>query len=118
MNKVLEFLSYAAGALLAGPLYIVALLLQFAPLIFLHFPFWGNFLAVILMTCVPFVNIVASLIIWVWALIEAIKGPQDIFAIVYYVLFAFNTLRILLIVSTGVMTKITRRRIKAWDNEE
>lgn len=54
------------------------------PLVMINASFWLN----LLLLSIMFFFRPSSLIFWVWGLICAFKGPQDAWAIIYYILFA------------------------------
>lgn len=56
----------------------------FMPLAMIGASFWLNALLFTIMYFAPS----TSVIFWVWGLVCAIKGQQDMWAIIYYVLFA------------------------------
>ena len=77
--------------------YGITILFGFAPLIMLDFPFIVDFLLIAAITSLPYVGGVINLVLWIWALIVTIAGPQDVIAIVFYVFFALNALRVIFI---------------------
>ena len=85
-----EKLTSALGAAGLGIWYIISVLVTFAPLAILRFSFFINFIIIAVISAVPFIGNIVSVVIWVWALLECIAGPQDIFAIIYYILFALK----------------------------
>lgn len=74
----------ALGAVGLGLWYLVSLLVAVIPLVMIDAPFLLNLLLLAIVLFIP----ASSGAFWVWGLICAIRGPQDIIAIVYYVLFA------------------------------
>ena len=74
----------ALGAVGIGLWYLVSLLVAVIPLVMIDAPFLLNLLLLAIVLFIP----ASSGVFWVWGLICAIRGPQDIIAIVYYVLFA------------------------------
>lgn len=70
--------------------YVLSVLVTFAPLTILHFSFFIDLIIIMVTTTVPFIGNIVSVVIWVWALLECINGPQDIFAIIYYILFVLK----------------------------
>lgn len=75
--------------------YMIGVLFAIAPLVILDTPFWLTFLLVIAINVIPLIGSLIEVVLWVWALIVAIGSPQDIFVIVFYVLFAINVVRLL-----------------------
>ena len=74
--------------------FIITSVLAFMPLAFFNLPFWADFLIILSINAFPIVGTIINAVIWIWALVLCIRGPQDMFAIIYYILFSFNTLRI------------------------
>lgn len=72
--------------------YIISFVFNFAPLFVMQWGILINVVLLILMTAVPFVNVFATAAVWIWALVVTIKGPQDVYAIIYYVLFVIQML--------------------------
>ena len=63
--------------------YFVRIIVALLPFIMIGGNFFLNLLLITINTFVPF----ASVLFWVWGLISAITGTQDIWAIVYYIAF-------------------------------
>ena len=63
--------------------YLLSLLIAIMPLVMIDAQFLLNLLLLGVLLFIP----VTSGIFWVWGLICAIRGPQDLIAIIYYVLF-------------------------------
>ena len=64
--------------------YIISLLVSVLPFVMIGTSFGLNLLFFGIVQFVP----AASVVFWIWGLVAAINGVQDIFAIIYYVLFA------------------------------
>jgi hypothetical protein len=64
--------------------FFVTGLIYFLPFLMIRASFWLNLLLVGIVYFVPS----TSVIFWVWGLVCAIQGQQDVWAIIYYVLFA------------------------------
>lgn len=79
-----EKLMNALGRFGFGLWYLVSLLIAVMPLVMIDAPFLLNLLLLAIALFVP----ATSGIFWMWGLVCAIQGPQDIIAIIYYVLFA------------------------------
>lgn len=71
---------------------IFGMLLYFGVLLFLGiFPFVMidvNFIVELILMLINMFFPVTSIVFWIWGLVCAINGPQDVFAIIYYVSFA------------------------------
>jgi hypothetical protein len=81
--SVKERLTNAFGVL-GGVLYLaINIIISILPFVMIGGGFWFSFLLISLNTIVPY----ASIVFWIWGLICAIQGVQDIWAIIYYILF-------------------------------
>ena len=63
--------------------YLISLSIAIMPLVMIDAPFLLNILLLAVILFIP----ATSGIFWIWGLVCAICGPQDVFAIIYYVLF-------------------------------
>lgn len=63
--------------------YLLSLLIAVMPLVMIGASFWLNLLLLAVIQFIP----ATSGLFWIWGLVCAIRGPQDIIAIIYYVLF-------------------------------
>ena len=82
-NHMKEKLVNALGALGSVIYFIVTMFIYVLPIVMIGKPFWLDSIFFGVMQFFPS----TSIIFWVWGLVSAIKGPQDFFAIIYYVLF-------------------------------
>lgn len=64
--------------------YITRLIIAILPFVMIGGNFFVSLLLISINTFVPF----ASAVFWIWGLICAINGVQDVWAFVYYVAFA------------------------------
>lgn len=64
--------------------YILSLVIAVLPFVMIDVNFWLDLLFIAINMIFP----PASVVFWVWGLVCAINGVQDIFAIIYYVVFA------------------------------
>ncbi len=64
--------------------YIFRLIVCCLPFVMIGWSFWGNLLLMFITNIFPF----ASIVFWIWGLVEAIGGVQDFWAIAYYICFA------------------------------
>lgn len=78
-DKLLNALGSAGGILW----YLLSLTIAIMPLVMIDAPFLLNLLLLGVMLFIP----ATSGIFWIWGLICTIRGPQDIIATIYYVLF-------------------------------
>ena len=63
--------------------YIGTIFVSIIPFVMIGASFWLNLLFFGIVQFLP----VSSVVFWIWGLVRAIQGPQDIWAIIYYVLF-------------------------------
>lgn len=61
--------------------WILRIFISILPLVMISTPFLVDFLILIVVNVFP----PLSLPLWIWGLVKAIQGPQDIWAIIYYV---------------------------------
>lgn len=95
MNKIKNWVFATFGTVGVIFFYLVSTLFQVAPLIMLDFHFLIDFVLIIVMSCVPFLNIIVNLIVWIWALIVTICGEQNAWAIAYYIIFGINAFSVI-----------------------
>ena len=87
MEKIKDFLLNSLGVIGFVIYYLVALAVSVFPLLMLNMPWW---LYIILsLIDIYFVGNIplATEILWIIGLFGAIFGKQDIFAIIYYIMF-------------------------------
>jgi hypothetical protein len=63
--------------------YFVTFSIYILPLVMINASFWLDLLFFAILYFFP----VSSIVFWIWGLVCAIIGPQDIWAIIYYILF-------------------------------
>jgi hypothetical protein len=78
-----EKLQTTLGAIGGILFYLISCGIYILPLIMIGASFWRNLLFFAILYFFP----VSSIIFWIWGLVCAITGPQDAWAIIYYVLF-------------------------------
>lgn len=81
--------------------YAIVVLITFAPLTILGFSFWIDAIIIFAITTIPFLGSIVNVVIWIWAFVVCIGGPQDVFAIIYYVLFANKAIYVLLTMASN-----------------
>jgi hypothetical protein len=88
MEKIKNFLFTTLGVIGYVIYYLVALAVSVFPLLMFNMPWWLyiilSLVAIYLVGNIP----LAAEILWIIGLFGAISGKQDIFAIIYYVMFA------------------------------
>lgn len=78
-----EKLQTTLGAIGGIIFYLVSLTVYILPLVMIGAPFWLDLLFFGVLYFIP----ISSIVFWIWGLVCAITGPQDAWAIIYYVLF-------------------------------
>ena len=87
MQKIKEFLLNSLGTFGILLFYAISLLITVYPLIMFEMSWWLYIILALIVQLV-IVNIPFGLeVLWIIGLIGAISGKQDIFAVIYYVLF-------------------------------
>lgn len=71
------------GGFGAAIYFVISLLVSVLPFVMIGTSFWLNLLFFGIIQFFP----TASVFFWIWGLVAAINGVQDIFAVIYYVLF-------------------------------
>ena len=88
MQKIKEFLLTSLGTFGLLLFYVIGILLTVFPLIMFDMSWWLYMILALIVQLVV-VNIPFGLeVLWTVGLIGAISGKQDIFAVIYYILFA------------------------------
>ena len=80
-------------------------LICFLPLAMIGGSFWLN----LLLFCIMYFFPPSSLIFWIWGLVCALQGQQDIWAIIYYVLFTVIFLPYFIISVLDLIRTLVRR---------
>ena len=87
MQKIKEFLLTSLGTFGILLFYAISLFITVYPLIMFEMSWW-LYMILALIIQIVIVNIPFGLeVLWIIGLIGAISGKQDIFAVIYYVLF-------------------------------
>ena len=63
--------------------YVVSAIVYVLPFVMIGASFWVN----LLLFGIVFFFPPSSIVFWIWGLVCATQGPQDVWAIIYYVLF-------------------------------
>lgn len=87
MQKIKDFLLTSLGTFGLLLFYAIGLLLTIYPLLMFEMSWWVYMILALIIQLIV-VNIPFGLeVLWVIGLIGAISGKQDIFAVIYYILF-------------------------------
>lgn len=78
-----EKLQTTLGAIGGILFYLISFTIYILPLVMIDASFWLDLLFFGILYFFP----VSSIVFWIWGLVCAITGPQDAWAIIYYVLF-------------------------------
>ena len=97
-EKLLNTLGIFGGILW----FIVSALIYVLPFVMIGASFWVNLLLFGIVYFFPY----TSAIFWVWGLVCAIQGPQDVWAIIYYVLFVIAFIPFFVSIITNLLSKI------------
>lgn len=84
MKNFRDTLSDALGTFGIILYYLIAVLINILPFVIIDTNFILTFIFVSLQTLFP----ISRVIFWIWGLIAAIEGVQDVYAIIYYIAFA------------------------------
>ena len=88
MQKIKEFLLTSLGTFGMLLFYAISLLITIYPLLMFNMSWW-LYMVLALIVQLVVINIPFGLeILWIIGLVGAISGKQDIFALIYYILFA------------------------------
>ena len=81
--KIKEEIVNALGVFGLVLYYLVQLMIVILPFVMIG----GGFFLMLLLTTIEFFFPLTSVVFWIWGLVCAIKGAQDIWAIMYYIAF-------------------------------
>ena len=81
--------------------YILSTAVAVLPFVMIDAPFWLTFIFFVVEQFLPF----SSIVFWIWGLVRAITGIQDIWAIAYYILFAIMFVPFFISVTTAFFSK-------------
>lgn len=81
--------------------YLACLLIGVLPVVAIGLPWWGSFIIILILQFIPS----TAAIFWICGLIVTIGGPQDWFAILYYILTVVMFLPFIIKVFTSFFTK-------------
>ena len=81
--NIKEKLQISLGTIGGILFYLISFTVYILPLVMIDASFWLDLLFFAILYFFP----VSSIVFWIWGLVCAITGPQDAWAIIYYVLF-------------------------------
>lgn len=91
--------------------WIFRLLISILPVVMIGTPFWASFLIFLICAIIPYL----SLPLWIWGFIAAIRGSQDVFAIIYYVATVIVFLPIAISIVLDIIHHIRNKIVKSND---
>ena len=101
MNSIKEKMIGTLGAFGFILYYIISILVCILPFVMIDLNFILTFVLIVINYLFP----LSSIIFWIWGLVGAINGPQDIFAIIYYICFAILWLPFFISILTSLIRK-------------
>ena len=110
MTAIKEKLVASLGAVGYIIYCVISIVLTFAPLLVLNFPFWVDFIIITLVTLIPMFGNLIGLVFWIWAFFVAIQNPTDIASIIYFVAFAIYVITTLLPLALSLFTALFSNR--------
>ena len=84
--------------------YLFALLVTIIPFIMIGLPIWATFILLLIVQFFP----LSSIVFWIWGIVCAIQGPQDIWAYIYYGLTVVVYIPFLFNIVLGIISDLTR----------
>ncbi len=65
--------------------YLLFLLLAYAPLLVLGFPWWVNILLLLAVVAIPYAGSLCELVLWVWAFLEVRQMDAGLLPALFYI---------------------------------
>lgn len=96
-EKLLNALGTFGGILF----YIITLAIAILPILVIDVKMW--MIVIIILACYIFPPL--SIPVWIWGLIVALKGPQDVLAIIYYIAFVIVFLPFIITTISSLFNK-------------
>nr|DAP11666.1 MAG TPA: hypothetical protein [Caudoviricetes sp.] len=111
MNKLKEKLSDWLGGFGVALYFVITLAISVLPFVMID----TNFILTIIFIGIEDFLPITTIVFWIWGLVAAIKGVQDVWAIIYYIAFAVLWLpyfiNIILALFQPITKKIERRKL-------
>ncbi len=113
-EKLSSFFGAAGGIIF----YVLRLFVAVLPFIMIETGnFFISFILILINTLIPYINP----IFWIWGLISAINGPQDFWAITYYIVFVVAEIpfyiSLISALVSDIVTNLAIRKVQK-DSEE
>lgn len=96
MNRIKDTLLGSLGLFGYILYYCITMIFSFAPLFVLPIPFIFSLILFFVMSFFSVTGTIINVVLWILALVVTINAPQDVFSVIYYVLFAVNAIRVVL----------------------
>jgi len=80
--------------------YFILMTIVIMPFLMIDLNFWIECILMVVYFLLP----ITTLIFWIWGLVCTIMGPQDILAIIYYILFAVLALPYIVLTLISLFT--------------
>ncbi len=84
-QTILEKLQAAMGAAGLVLYYMFFVVIVYAPLMFLGFPWWADILIIAAIMLIPFAGGLIELILWVWAFLLVVQLPVGLKVVLFYI---------------------------------
>ena len=84
--------------------FLFSIFITALPLLMLDIPLWLHLVFFFIMQIIP----ATSVIFWIWGLVGAIQGPQDTFAIIFYVVFVIMFIPFIISTVSDIVNKFKR----------
>lgn len=84
---------------------IVGIIVCGAPLLVIPMPRFLSVALLVLLLCFPTIGSLLDLVLWPVGLYFTINGRQDTIAVIYYVLFAVNVVRLIFAVVSALVSR-------------
>ncbi|MGN1027564.1 MAG: hypothetical protein ACI4P4_14325 [Faecousia sp.] len=88
MNPFREKLVEKLGAFGFALWFIISLIYIILPVAILPIPFWLRGIIVLVIYALPMIGLLVQIGVFFWGFYVTISGPQDVVAIIFYIVFA------------------------------
>lgn len=68
--------------------FIISLIFLVVPVVVLPVPFWLRLIIILVIYALPMIGLLLQIVVFFWGFFVTISGPQDIVAIIFYIVFA------------------------------
>lgn len=94
--------------------WVLIIFITVLPVVMIGAPFWLSAIIFLICSFVPYL----SLPLWIWGLVEAIKGPQDVFAIIYYIATVIIFLPTIISMFSSLINKTKETKLNKAESAE